>query len=460
MEGEKRNQMPEAALSPKVSTFRNWRRKVLFSVIAAVSLALFILVFCSWQSFMSIPDFKKEDGLMISSKVKVTSVGEKAFGSLAELTSSKGTEESADSNGAYDTAADKAASSLAVPAGQGGGSSTAVDMVYPYEPTYYKYIYKGEEFTQNEERMAVLRRVTSNANISGSMFADVLDFDLFDINKINKAKTSNLSFYEDREFGYRTEIDLVRETVSIYKNWDKWPQDYLKQLTLTDLQDDKEIIGVANAFLDDYQIDKSAYGTPEINKSFLNYYATEQQKVYVPEEISVIYPLVVDGKSVYESYGELNGLSVNYDLRNNKVSSIYNLTTHNYQSSAYEAETDVSKILTRAQNIDGFMPLKDDVNVTYKTIELELDTPVMGYEILWKYEDNQNLEYLVPCLVFPVKENSEAPAYMRKRVIVSLIKDFLDQNNDIPVRIMKEGSGTSSVSGSSTGVAVDENAKN
>lgn len=452
--------MPEAALSPKVSTFRNWRRKVLFSVIAAVSLALFILVFCSWQSFMSIPDFKKEDGLMISSKVKVTSVGEKAFGSLAELTSSKGTEESADSNGAYDTAADKAASSLAVPAGQGGGSSTAVDMVYPYEPTYYKYIYKGEEFTQNEERMAVLRRVTSNANISGSMFADVLDFDLFDINKINKAKTSNLSFYEDREFGYRTEIDLVRETVSIYKNWDKWPQDYLKQLTLTDLQDDKEIIGVANAFLDDYQIDKSAYGTPEINKSFLNYYATEQQKVYVPEEISVIYPLVVDGKSVYESYGELNGLSVNYDLRNNKVSSIYNLTTHNYQSSAYEAETDVSKILTRAQNIDGFMPLKDDVNVTYKTIELELDTPVMGYEILWKYEDNQNLEYLVPCLVFPVKENSEAPAYMRKRVIVSLIKDFLDQNNDIPVRIMKEGSGTSSVSGSSTGVAVDENAKN
>ncbi len=460
MEGEKGNQMPEAALSPKVSTSRSWRRKVLFSVGAAVFLALFILVFCSWQSFMSIPDFKKEDGSIISSKVKVTSVGEKAFGSLAELTSSKGTEESADSNGAYDTAANKAASSSAVPAGQGGGSSTAVDMVYPYEPTYYKYIYRGEEFTQNEERMAVLRRVTSNANISGSMFADALDFDLFNINKINKAKTSNLSFYEDREFGYRTEIDLVRETVSIYKNWDKWPQDYLEQLTLNDLQDDEEIIGAANAFFDDYQIDKSAYGTPEINKNFLNYYATEQQEVFIPEEISVIYPLVVDGKSVYESYGEFNGLSVNYDLRNNKVSSIYNLTTHNYQSSAYEAETDVSKILTRAQNIDGFMPLKDDVSVTYKTIELELDTPVMGYEILWKYEDNQNLEYLVPCLVFPVKENSEAPAYIRKRVIVPLIKDFLDQNNDIPVRIMKEGSGTSSVSGSSTGVAVDGNAKN
>jgi hypothetical protein len=217
-------------------------------------------------------------------------------------------------------------------------------------------------------------------------------------------------------------------------------------LQSADLPSDEEIIKATNAFLNDYKVDLSAYSTPEVNKDFLNY-SIKGQETYVPEEVAVAYPLVVDGKSVFESYGEIDGLSVNYDVRNRKVSSMYNLMTHSYQSSNYEAETDVAKILEAAKNVDGTMPmpLRDNgEEAAYKKIEIELDTPFLSFENMNRYEGNQNSEYLVPCLVFPVKNGTDMSAYARKRVVVPIIKDFLNQNDGGPVMIMKGATGAGS----------------
>ncbi|MFA7170735.1 MAG: hypothetical protein WC180_01980 [Candidatus Paceibacterota bacterium] len=443
--------------------------KFMFSLGGLIVFIFLVTAVSYWQqqNGVRIPGINDKGDIALSSKVSIAAVGENAFGALSNLSagSSNGSRDSSESLSVSDENTAVTTGKMVAPAailGQGGGGissgssdGVAVDMIYPYEPTYYTYVYKGEEFTQNEAKMNVLKRTAGVSAVSASTLARALDFNLFDLGKLDSAKTSNLSFFEDKEFGYRTDIDLSRGAASIYKNYERWPNNYYSDckgdlctnstssvsLTPSDLPGDEEIINATRAFLNDYKVDLSAYGTPEINKSFLRY-AASQQQVYIPEEVSVIYPLIVDGKSVYESYGEINGLNVNYDVRNKKVSSMYNLTTHNYQASAYEAETDVAKILEVAGNMNGSVPMPvryDEGDVTYKTVEIELDTPFLGFEIMWRYEDNQSSEYLAPCLIFPIKNSEEITMYGGKRVIVPLIRDFLDQSYGGPIRIMKEG---------------------
>lgn len=473
--------VPDANVDSLTKNGRGAGKGVLKFVFSLGGLVVFIfliaaVVFWQQQNGALIPGGDDGKGIALSSKVSISAVGENAFGVLSDLSSSSldtknRSGESAASSDGTATASDEAAAPTAI-AGQGGGGTLSYEdgvsgMIYPYEPTHYVYTYKGADFTQNEAKMNVLKRTSGVDDVSASVLARSLDFNLFDLGKLNSAKTSNLSFFEDREFGYRTDIDLDRGAVSIYKNYEKWPEAYADckgdvcsgmasstGLQSADLPSDEEIIKATNAFLNDYKVDLSAYGTPEVNKDFLNY-SVEGQEAYVPEEVSVAYPLVVDGKSVFESYGEIDGLSVNYDIRNGKVSSMYNLMTHSYQSSAYEAETNVAKILGAAK-MDGIMPvpLRDNgEEAAYKTIEIELDTPFLSFENMNRYEDNQSSEYLVPCLVFPVKSGTDTTAYGRRRVVVPIIKDFLNQNDGSPVMIMKgAASAGSAVDGSSASV--------
>lgn len=428
--------------------------KFLLSLGGIVTFIFIVAAVSLWQrqNGVVIPGINNDGGITLSSKVAISSVGENAFGVLSDLSATSSDSNKMTSESSSPDSASNAMGQAVSPVGQGGGGSSdgvAVDMIYPYEPTYYVYTYKGADFTQNEAKMNVLKRVAAASSVSASTLTRSLDFNLFDLGKLDSAKTSNLSFFEDKAFGYRTDIDLARGSASIYKNWEKWPNPYEEckdgtcdsrsSLKAADLPSDEEIINAANDFLKAYKVDMSAYGSPSVNKNFIDYYAASGAEIYVPEEIAVIYPLIVDGKSVYESYGEINGLGVNYDARNRKISSMYNLMTHNYQASAYEAETDINKILEVAKNIDGTMPMRGDSEVTFKKVEIELDTPFLSYENLWKYESNQSAEYLVPCLVFPVKDNAELAYYSRKRVIVPLIKDFLNQNYGGPITIMKGG---------------------
>ncbi len=396
----------------------------------------------------------------LSSKVLISSVGDNAFGSLAGLSADSSAKE--DTAGTYAqgegeaSGAGAASRQNSIAAAAAGEEKNAVSdgvTVYPYVPTYYAYEYEGGEFSQNEAKMDVLKRVPgTSSGVAASTIANSLDFSLFDLGKLNNAKTSHLSFFEDREYGYRTDIDLANGSVSIYKDYDKWPNHYADcrneecykglGLTVDDIPGDEAMIGAADAFLADYRIDMSAYGASEVDRGFMDYYEGAEN-IYVPEEISVVYPLVVDGKKVYGSYGDLNGLRVNYDIRSRRVAGMYSLTTHNYQSSAYDAETDAAKIIAAAASsgYGGAMPLRagGGTGTEYKTVSIALDTPFLGYASMYRYGNNESSEYLVPCMVFPVKGGSDAPAYYRKRVIVPLIKDFLrDYQEGYPV-IMKEG---------------------
>jgi hypothetical protein len=180
-------------------------------------------------------------------------------------------------------------------------------------------------------------------------------------------------------------------------------------------------------------------------------YADVASIVY-PEELTVIYPLQIEGRDIYESYGETTGLSVSYDIRDKKVSSMYNLMTHNYQSSAYDAETDVQKIIQTAQSTNGniYAPV-DEKNKDVKKVVLELDTPILGYEHFWRYENSgQNSEFMVPALIFPIKDNPDTGYYGQTRIVVPLIKDFANQNGGPIVVPMMDKATATTGSASST----------
>jgi hypothetical protein len=105
----------------------------------------------------------------------------------------------------------------------------------------------------------------------------------------------------------------------------------------------------------------------------------------------------------------------------------------------------VQKILDTAKNIDGNIttpPLANEKSSNFETVELELGTPALSYEHFWRYESNgQSSEFLVPALVFPIKNNPATGYYGRNNVVVPLIKDFQNQNSGGGIAVPMEGVG-------------------
>lgn len=438
---------------------RVFKKTGLDARVVAVIFLVFAALFAANSLHRGEVDFKRATG--ISSKVLIDATGENAFGALSDLSVQQNSANSSyaqnissrSGSGQESAAVDSVATlgtagtaSAIAPAGMGDGVSSDAKVMPPYQTVYYSYVYKGAEFSQDQEKMNVLRRVVENGTPVGDI-AKQVGSGLFDFGKFDNSKVALVSFYEDKDYGYRADADLTQGYVSIYKNWLKWPNIYAdckdencyksRQIKAGDVPSDSETISGCKSFLDNYGVDLSAYGEPKIDKRYVNYYA--KADISYPEEMPVIYPLIIDGKGVYENGGEFFGLNLSFDVRNRKVSSVNNLRTNNYQSSAYDAETDVQKILAKAQNIDGTMPLPDDKSNDIKKVELELDTPVLGYEHLWRYENGQSSEFMVPCLVFLVKENADIQNYWRKQVVVPVIKDFLNRGDDQIVVPMAAG---------------------
>ena len=151
------------------------------------------------------------------------------------------------------------------------------------------------------------------------------------------------------------------------------------------------------------------------------------ETAYLPESISVIYPMKIDGKSVADSGGNKYGLRVNANLRYKQVDGLWGLTSQNYESSDYETETNVDRILKIAAK-GGMNQVgnPDAANVP----EIELGTPETGLAIYYQYNNGANTELYVPALIFPVTKIPENTYFYGSRVIVPLTKELLSQYED------------------------------
>jgi hypothetical protein len=313
--------------------------------------------------------------------------------------------------------------------------------VPPYEQKVYKYVYSGSGLTIPETEMGVLQKKKNTMTpVETVSLLNNFKISSLDLGKFANLVLNNLSISEDKEFGLSVNMDFVEGNVSISKNWLKWPQSKCQdeacyrgnQVKIEDLPSDEKAIEIASKFIQDYGINVSSYGQPFVNDDWRNDYERLADKTYayIPENVSVVYPLVIDGKTVYEEYGQPKGITVGVDVKNGRVSDVNGIEKLDFSESAYAIENDFAKILQMAEKggRNAFTyPMPAEVKTT--TVEVKLGEPQLSYTHIYEYKDGQNSQYIVPAIIFPVDQKPKEGEYFPNKIVIPLVKDFFENRN-------------------------------
>ncbi len=325
--------------------------------------------------------------------------------------------------------------------GSGGGSDVSI---LPVPGTNYEFAYDGDlpELAASQD---VLKRVKPQQNPSlVSRIISFFSFGLIDLGKFTDTKIQNFSFVEDKDYGLGVNIDLNYGNVSLYQNWEKWPQpEYVcdnnycgavPRITKEDMPSEAEAVSIANQFVTDYGVSLEGYGNPFLYEQYAWIAAYERSedkdRFYFPENVMVMYPLTLEGQTVYDEGGNPAGMVVNIDVRTRKVNNLYGLDSKQFQKSSYVGETDtkrIDEIVKRGGYNNGWYWGGSD---SEKKRTVKLGTPTVELVRMW-YSPNPNQpgdELYVPSLVFPILDAPEEMMW-RKNVVVPLVKDILDNEN-------------------------------
>src|SRR3989338_8686782 len=392
----------------------------------------------------------QQTSLVLGSDVEVNRVGANAFGDLALAVA---TDTAALGRGAGGNSAERTQS--------GGGSATAVPtsalsanqsmpspLIYPGGgmPFFYnyKFVYKGEPITLPGEQSDVYRRVKGFPG--GSEISSILrglDFGTLNLQSFDNMQLQSFSMLEDKDFGYAVYVDMQQGSISVSENWQKWQtpdrlcQDDVcyqqNRLDIGDIPPDEDVIAIASAFLSEHNIPIDNYGTPVVQNYWRRDYelAADQSMIYIPDAVTVVYPLRINGQDIFDESGNPTGLGVNVNVRGRRVSGLWELNSQRYDASAYQNETDTSRILEIAER-GGFRNYYyEDPSGT--TAEVELGTPTLSYVKVWMYDQPSYVGYelMVPSLVFPIVKQPENGYLYRTSVIVPLTKEVLDSDQNL-----------------------------
>ncbi|HOZ53655.1 MAG TPA: hypothetical protein PK142_03190, partial [bacterium] len=315
-------------------------------------------------------------------------------------------------------------------------------MIAPMDIVKYNYIYVGEDFSLLPSEVDVYKKITPDLSKEFSNLFSGKKISFFDLKKFSDISINNLTINEDRDYGYSIYLGLQDGNFSIYKNWKKWPNlDSLcastgyevscyeqNRLTIADILPDQEILNISNKFLADYDINLDNYAEGVIQKSWLRYYiaSDSEQSIYIPESISVIYPLKINDVMVYEEYGNFSGLTVEVDMKERKVSGLNGLSYQYYESSLYNTETDreaIMKIVNQGGRYPDYFYYEGS---DFKSIDIEVGTPTLGLVKIWNYDNNYSngYELFVPAYIFPIVSESEASYFNKENIVVPAVKDF------------------------------------
>lgn len=387
--------------------------------------------------------------------IKITSAGERAFGELDSASVDKQTTESSEKANSESKTEEVAKPeepplpSVFPPL----PTPQEYSKIYPvYQPTYYKYVYKGDPLVLTEDKRPVLKRQkgdTVSYDLNGIL--NNLGVGLINLRSFNNSKLQSLTLSEEGN-GYTLTLDAQNGSINIYSNWPMGvaetcssnfapcsPQP-LTPLTPADVPDDATLVSMADEFLAAHNVPLLAYAPGEVTEWRTYYELSKKQGYpYLPEIVTVVYPLEINDQVVLDESGNKTGIMVGIDIRNKRVSSVYDLTAQSYQSSMYDAIKDVTKIMQIAERggVYGYFPPECSSPPftpdgrpapplpVCKVVEVELGAPKVELVKMWNYKDNQSQELLIPSVVFPIN-NPPAELSYRKAVVIPLIKEILE----------------------------------
>ncbi|HEX3099659.1 MAG TPA: hypothetical protein VHQ41_01660 [Patescibacteria group bacterium] len=417
----------------------------------------------------SIQSFGNEQ--LLSGKYDVKSVAEESFGNLDKVSIAPAADSAKLSTGGAPVSGMGGSAGLnaAAPA---SAPSTSTKMIAPGEPypgpIYYSFKYEGDKTLPGvEATQPVLKRSKPEQPASlVDRIVGMLSFGLINLNALKDVQLQNFSFVENHQYGYAAYVDAQNGAVSMYQNYEQWPQpDYtckdtncdMLQLKIEDLPSDADAIAAAETFIQQYAISKEGYGTPRVVSAWRIAYdqtpVAQRSSFYIPQQVQVVYPLMLEGKEVYDESGNVYGMNIMIDAKTKRVTNLSELITKQFESSSYKGETDVNRLLKIAGN-GGFRNY-NYVDSNAKKVELKLDTPTVQMVKIYYSADNYrtNSDLYMPALIFPIK-NWKETNYWRQTVIVPLVKSILDSDtqNQNPIPLGAPATGGSG-GGSAPGAA-------
>lgn len=306
----------------------------------------------------------------------------------------------------------------------GGGVETAPDdkMTIMPAPDYRVTVFSAPD-DWTIPQLPVLRRSMELGRGLTSIL-DGLDLDLVSLTAMKNVQLDYLTLSEQAEDGYSITVDRLSGQLSLSKK-------YSRDMTVKELAPgaplpaDDVIITAANTFLKKYGIATNDLAAPEIRKDWLTYQTAETQ-IYTPNQVTVIYPWIINGTPVVDETGWAYGLNVAVNVGDMTISSVSNIVPLRFSSSNYEMVTDRNDLVPLIQrggnSYVGGTPAPEVV-----TVALEQPTPV--YLLYRSYRETTVTEYLSPALKFPVPSESITTAG-RIAVVVPVVKDLLENGTD------------------------------
>lgn len=324
------------------------------------------------------------------------------------------------------------------------------DMVAPMS---YAYKFKGEAPELKAGEAPVYKRVASRSfSQAVGNIANNVDLGIFDLGRLESARVQTLMLAEDKDYGMMVNIMVAESTIEFFQNYERWQSYYpkcdangceeWKPLGINEILSDEEALAKAAQFLSQYGISTQGYGEPQVRNEWRRLYdlARDKTSFYIPEDSQVIYPLLVEGQPVSDANGYPQGLSVSVSSRFDRVTGMSGYRINDFESSAYELESDFARILKIAER-GGQYPIYYFSDQKPETVEVELGTPTQSLMSHWHYDEasGQSYELFVPALVFPITKTPANDQYFyQQSVVVPLVKDILDDYEAIIDRPIME----------------------
>ncbi len=404
----------------------------------ATATAAFTIAFVSWQG--ALPEVKNMAGTPTAAPAaaplfafEVQEAGPEAFGSLDAVT-------------AEPTAASRNQS------GGGGGGVVAAQapmandakMIAPWPMTQYTYVYEGD-LPALSAQVDVYKSAKPTTKLPLAGVLGSFNLGMINLNSFGGMNVQSINFMQDTPFGYQIYVDLQNAQVSLNAQWDQWPMGKCtddacfarEQVKIGDVLTDARLIEIASSFLSQHGIDLSHYGPAVADQQWRADYERQADKsmAYIPDTQRVVFPLVIDGQTVYDQGGLPYGLSVGVNVKHEKVSDVYGMGDRTYKKSSYAGVTDANAIKKFLENVDNYgypMPFlrEDGSRVEAQTATVTLGDPTISYVTYYDYTTGANSELLAPALVFPVKSIAGDNTYFyRQNVVVPLAQQMFNEQN-------------------------------
>ncbi len=335
--------------------------------------------------------------------------------------------------------------------GYGGGgmdASMSSRMVMPpnHDITQkFDFVYEGE-IPAIDDVQIVLERIKDNSPelVSSN---NGIEFPFISLNAFENLEIENISYQQNKEFGYTFYYNTHDKSVNVQKNWKQWPNVYADcftdacheklRLTEEDLLPNNEAIELAQNFLDSLGVDMSSYGQPEVDNQWRMH--QPQPLTWVPDQISVVYPLQIEGKDVYQQWQGKSGIRVDIDIRHKKAASAYPIRDENFKEVRYAGVSQrvFEEMIESGGLVGGFPQPLDEEDEKEK---LYLSDPQLVLIETSHYDDRtqESKQLFIPAFRFTVKDlPQDYEIRGNDDVLIPLVKGFSLHRS--PIGIYKKG---------------------